>query len=87
IQDSEKQIEVYEKDIAELKLKIAEEKKEVKIKNEERLAKLEMKNNELKNKVVSDKNKQVDNWEERQREFKKDLDTLGNAIADFFVSD
>ena len=31
------------------------------------------------------KNEQIDDWNDKQIEFQKDLDELGTAITDFFV--
>jgi chromosome segregation ATPase len=87
ITESENRINAYEKEIAGLKIKIAEEKKTEKAKYEKKLAELEKKNNDLKNRITDYKNKQLDNWDEKQHEFRKDLDELGNSIAGFFNQD
>lgn len=87
IKDSEDQIKVYEKNLAELKEKIAQEKKGAKATYEKKLAELEQKNKNLKTTIVDYKNAQADNWNEKQLEFKRDLDELGSAIAGFFEKD
>ena len=87
IQESEKQIKVYEKNIAELKLKISKETGEEKAKYEKKLAELDQKNKQLKTKITNYKDEQIDNWDEKQIAFRKDLDELGNAIAGFFDGD
>ncbi len=87
IEESENRINTYERSIADLKIKIAEEKKTEKAEYEKKLVQLEQKNKALKTKVINYKNKQIDDWRKKQVEFKKDLDELGSAIADFFVKD
>jgi len=85
ITESEYKINEYEKSIAELKIKIADKKKSEKAKYEKKLIELEQKNEALKTKVIEYKNKQLDDWDKKQIEFRKNLDDLGDAIADFFV--
>jgi hypothetical protein len=48
---------------------------------------LEQKNQELKTKIIDYKDKQISDWDNTQLEFRKDLDELGTAIADFFVKE
>ena len=87
IAESETRINIYEKEITDLKIKIAEEKKTEKSKYEQKLAQLEQKNEMLKTKIIDYKDKQIDNWDAKQLEFRKDMDDLGNAISDFFVKE
>jgi hypothetical protein len=83
--EAEDIINDYTERIATLKEKIASEKTENKTKYEEKLALLEQKNKALKTKLVNFKDKEIDDWDQLQAEFKKDLDELGKAITDFFV--
>ena len=85
INESEVRINTNEKHIAEIKAKIATEKKEQKAGYEKKLAQLEQKNQALKTKIIDYKDKQISDWDNTQLEFRKDLDELGTAIADFFV--
>jgi TolA-binding protein len=85
IAESEKRINTYEQSIAELKTKIAKKNSTEKTAYEKKLAQLEQKNQELKTILIDYKNKQIENWDEKQIEFRNDLDDLGKAIADFFV--
>ena len=84
ITESEIRINAYEKEIADLKIKITREKKTEKVKYEKKLSQLVQKNETLKTKVIDYKDKQIDDRIEIQVEFTKDLDDLGSAIADFF---
>lgn len=85
ITESEIRINAYEKEIADLKFKIAKEKKTEKTKYEKKLAQLEQKNETLKTKIIDYKDRQIDDWDKKQIEFRNDLDDLGSAITDFFV--
>ena len=85
IKESEDKINAYEKNIAEIKAQIANKTKEEKTKYERKLVQLEQKNKALKAKIINYKDKQIDDWDQIQVEFRKDLNELGSAIADFFV--
>jgi hypothetical protein len=87
INESEVRINTNEKSLAEIKAKIATEKKDQKAGYEKKLAQLEQKNQALKTKIIDNKDKQVSNWDNTQLEFRKDLEELGTAIADFFVKE
>lgn len=84
INKSEERIKVYEENIAELKSKIAEHKKKDQANYEKKLALLEQKTKALEAKVIIYKEKKMKDWNEKQVEFKKDMDELGKAIANFF---
>ncbi|HHT02809.1 MAG TPA: hypothetical protein GX005_00630 [Bacteroidales bacterium] len=69
------------KTIADFKLKIANERTEVKAKNEKKLAELEAKNNEME-KTLSDYKEEGENkWIEFKIEFNRDLDEIGKAFS------
>jgi hypothetical protein len=85
--ESENRINAYEKEIADLKIKIAKEKKTEKANYEKKLAELEQKKETLKTKVIDYQDRQIDDWTKKQIEFRKDLDDLGSAITDFFVQE
>jgi len=51
------------------------------------LTELEKKNNDLKKVITDYKSNQLDNWDKKKNEFRKDLDELGNSIAGFFNND
>ena len=84
ILESEEQIKIYEKNIADLKIKLRQEKKEKTTSFQNKLADLEQRNEVLKTKIANYKKEHLDNWDEIQIEFKKDLDELGSSIAGFF---
>lgn len=81
-QESVDRINAYEKSIAELKLKIANEKQEVKSVYQKNLDALEIKTTELKNKLVSYKEQGQDKWSAFKGEFNHDMDELGKALKD-----
>lgn len=69
------------KSIADFKLKIATEKKEVKAKNEKKLAELEQKNNKMEKMLSDYKEDSGNKWVEFKIEFNHDLDELGKAFS------
>ena len=83
--ESLEKISNYDKNIAELKAKIAPAKKESKAKYEKTLADLEQKNNDLKKKLEEFKEDQISNWKSFKNEFNHDMDELGQALKDFTV--
>lgn len=84
--ESEEKINDYERSIAELKVKIAKEKKENKAIYEEKLAGLEQKNKELKRKLNEYKEEGIDDWKKFKTEFSNDMDELGKAFKDFTIN-
>lgn len=72
----------YEKQIVELKAKIAKEKSGNKSTYEKELAKLEQKNQELKNQLANFTDESQEKWDVFKTEFNKDMDNLGNAFKD-----
>jgi len=74
-----------EKQLAEYKVKIANEKKANKIKYETELAKMVKKNNELKVKLENYNEEGDEKWESFKTEFNRDMDELGKAFKDLTV--
>ena len=87
ILESENRVRAYEKEIANLKIRIADEKKSEKAVYVKKLEQMEQKKELIKSKVIQYKDKQLDDWDKKQVGFQKDLDDLGIAIADFFESE
>ena len=84
--ESAQQITAYEQSIADLKAKIATEKKDVKATYEKSLEELEQKNELLKTKLNDFKDEETDKWESFRDEFRKDMQDLGSAIKNFTVN-
>lgn len=78
----EPKISSYDKSIAELKTKIAAQKKDNKAAYEKALTELELKNNQLKKNLQQYKEDGLNNWTTFKKEFKHDMDELGKAISD-----
>jgi predicted RNase H-like nuclease (RuvC/YqgF family) len=87
IKNSEARITAYEKEIAEVKNKIAEVNKKEQSEYKKKLALLEEKTKVLKANIISYKDKKIKDWNEKQVEFKKDMDELGHAITNFFENE
>lgn len=83
--ESEAKISAYDRNIAELKVKIALEKKEDKALYEKNLAELEQRNKEMKRKLAEYKAEGKDDWNSFRYEFKRDMDELGQSLKDFTV--
>lgn len=83
--ESQQEISAYEQSIADLKAKIATEKKDVKETYEKKLAELELKSELLKIKLTDFKDDETDKWESFREEFRNDMDDLGLAIKNFTV--
>jgi len=74
-----------EKNIMELNLLIANEKKEAKADYKKKMAELEQKNNTLKNKMLEYKESGKENWDKFKVEFNRDMEELGSAFKDLTV--
>ncbi len=72
--------------IAELKTSIANEKMEARAAYLKRISELEQKNLEMKNKMSNYNDDSQDNWTSFKAEFSRDMDELGKALNDFFVT-
>jgi len=83
--ESEEKIADQEKSITEFKARIAKEKKENRAQYETKLAKLEQKNTDLKKRLDDYKYEGKDKWIAFKKEFKHDLDELGQAFKDFTI--
>ncbi len=84
---SQERISNYEKNIAELKLRISAEKKANKTKYEKMIADLELKTAELKEDLQEYKEDGKDNWTEFKIKFNRNMDDIGNSITNFFKSE
>ena len=83
--DAEMRISENDKRIAKLKEKKSDESQEVKDKYNKKIQALEERNNKLKTKVKESENTPTSTWSSFKREFKHDMDELGNAIKDIGV--
>ena len=82
--DAEAKISDNDKKIAEFKVNVAKQKKEIKAKNEKKLAAMEEKNNNLKAKLAAYKKDEAkDKWTSFKNAFNHDMDELGKALKDF----
>lgn len=80
--ESEERISSYEKNIADLRVKIAKEKKENKADKEKLLAALDQKNIALKKELDKFNDKGKDKWKSFVKEFNHNMDELGKALKD-----
>jgi len=78
----EQKISLYDKSIAELKLKVNTQKKESKAVYEQTLNELELKSKQLKKKLQEYKEEGLSEWDSFKNEFRHDMDELGAAISD-----
>ncbi len=82
--ESEARIKEYDKSIAELKMKIANEKKYSRTEYQKLVAGLEQKNAELKKSLNEYKEDGQDKWQSFKTKFNSDMDGLGKSISNFF---
>jgi len=80
--ESEAKIKAHEKSIAEFKTRIANEKKENKIKYEKKLAELEQKNTDMKKRLDEYKAEGKENWETFKDDFNKDMEALSEGFRE-----
>lgn len=85
-QESGETISNNEKSILELKAQIAKENKVTKAKYEKIVADLEQKNAAMKSKLDAYQDIEQDKWASFKREFKHDMDELGNALKDITIN-
>jgi hypothetical protein len=78
-------IAANEKSIIEFNGRIANEKKDAKVKYKQKIAELEMKNTDLKLKMENYNADGKENWEKFKTEFNHDMDELGKAFKDLTV--
>lgn len=83
--ESETTISTYEKNIADIKIKIAKANKENRAAYEKNLATLEQKNTEMKRKIEAFREDENAKWASFRREFNHDMDELGKALKDFTI--
>jgi chromosome segregation ATPase len=82
---SEERILANENKYAELRSKIASEKKEKRAKYETKLAKLEQTNRDLKQKLANYKEEQKDKWEIFKSGYNRDMNELDNEFKSLKV--
>ena len=80
--ESQKTINSNERDIIELKAKIASSKAQNKAEYEKQIAELEQKNMNLKKRLFDYSPADESNWESFKSEFNRDMNVLGNALKD-----
>lgn len=80
--ESQTIVETYDKNIADLKTKIAKQKKENRAIYEKKLAELERKNAAMKLKLANYKAEELNAWQSFKREVNYDMKELGDAIKD-----
>ena len=83
--EAEKILIVQEKNIADLKARLASEKKVINVDYDKKLAELENKNSELERKLADYKDDGQDKWNSFKAEFNHDIDELGKAFKDLTV--
>ncbi len=83
--ESETTISTYEKNIADIKIKIAKTNKENRATYEKNLADLEQKNIEMKRKIEAFREDENAKWAAFRREFNHDMGELGKALKDFTI--
>lgn len=84
--ESQNEIIANEKSIAGLKLSYADASQENRILYEKKVAELEEKNSALKVKLAEYKEGNTDQWQIFKSEFKRDMDELRKAFADFTIN-
>lgn len=82
---SEDKISKYEKNIADFRLKIANEKMENKSIYDKKLAELVKKNSDLKKKLADYKYDERTKWKIFKAEYNHDMDQLGKSFKDLTV--
>ncbi|MFT6826809.1 MAG: hypothetical protein ACJA2S_004336 [Cyclobacteriaceae bacterium] len=80
--DTEAKIVTNQKIIDDFKLRIENEKSEVKASYNKIIAELEQQNNDLGKKMDDYKAESKDQWESFKTEFSRDMDNLGKAFKD-----
>lgn len=85
--DAEMKIDEYEASMADLRVKMANEKAENKAAFERKLSQLEQKTKEMKSRLKEYKETGEDEWTTFKTEFERDLDGVGTSISNFFTSD
>ena len=83
--ESEEWINANEKRIAELRVKISKENKEIRASNEQKLAELEQQNRDMKTRLEEFREDSKDKWNDFRFKFKHDMDNLGQAFKAFVV--
>lgn len=85
--ESEVKISGYEKDIADLKVKIAHAKQSGRIKYQKMVNDLDVKIADLKHNLKEYKEDGKDKWEVFKVNFNRDMEKVGKSISNFFTTD
>ncbi len=83
--EAEEKIISNKKQIADLKLKTATAKKELKEEYLKKLQEMELENTALKNRLENYKEKEAKKWEVFKSEFKSDMEGLEKALKNFSI--
>ena len=78
-------INANDKEIAELRVKMKTENKEMRDKHEKTIVEMEKKNNELRIKLNDKKYDGKTSWQSFKNEFNRDMEELGNAFKNLTV--
>ncbi|MFA6235468.1 MAG: hypothetical protein WC824_14930 [Bacteroidota bacterium] len=85
--DADVKINEYEASMADLRVKMANEKAENKAAYERKLSQLAQKTKEMKIRLKEYKETGKEEWSTFKTEFERDLDGVGTSISNFFTSD
>ncbi len=82
--ESEERINIQEKNIVDLRAKIAKENNEDKVIYEQRLAVMEQQNRDMKKSLAEFNEARKDDWEKFRAKFNHDMEEHGKAFRDFW---
>jgi hypothetical protein len=82
--ESEEKIIVYEKNIAEFKVRVAKENKEARARDERKLAELEQQNRIMKQQLADFNEERKDQWISFRDKVNRDMEKQGKAFRDFW---
>lgn len=87
--ETQQEIRENENEIADLKAELETQGEEANEEQREKIAELEQRNEELKNDLntYDPNNTTRQDWEEFKRDFNREMDELGDEIANFFDAD
>jgi uncharacterized protein HemX len=80
-EESEAKLRENDRQIAELKLQMKAERKEIRVKYEKEVVALDEKNENLKIKIKEYKEGDKSNWQSFKEGFNQDLDAVGKSIS------
>lgn len=85
--ESEARIRAYDKSIASLKQKMAQEKAENRVRYEKRISEVEQLNHDVKVKLRAYTKESKVAWGTFKDEFNRDMDALGRSISNVFTTE